>query len=625
MKIRRRVSEGDRPKMKIRRRVSEGDRPKMKIRWRVSKGDRPKMKIRWRASSRALLLASEPVNECPQCGAAYGDGIAFCETDGAALGASPPVSGPISPRASEVPPATPCTGCGAIGSDDGDGYCATCGQRLALKSVAPSIPPKALVGRWAVVEARGLDDFVCRTREREDGLLIVGPDAAIEAEAVALASLAGDAALPGVLDQGQDARWGAFLTVTPVDAGARLVADAARKLRVDQALALLRAAVDLAERVERAGFDWAPLRDDFYVTRDGRLFVARLRGARTLAAPERLDARGVSEALGSAFLPFPAVDGSTRMVRFVSAHYVLRAGIDGGPPGVVENERAEILALEAERVASEPPDEGVAPKDVAPSVVCDAGMKRGYNEDAGDVARGEPGAGLPAWSVLVVCDGVSSSMHAEKASAIASRTACDALARFARAGVVSREDAPRVVSTAVRAAHIAICAQRFDHGIHEPPGTTIVVALVQGRRITVGWVGDSRAYFVVPGGGELLTRDHSWVNETVARGDMTEAEAMRQPLAHALTRCLGPLESGEGIELAEPDVRVREVTGPGLVVLCSDGLWNYFPGAKDIARLLARPGAPMVTRPRAVARLLVNHALERGGHDNVTVAVCAVA
>jgi len=98
---------------------------------------------------------------------------------------------------------------------------------------------------------------------------------------------------------------------------------------------------------------------------------------------------------------------------------------------------------------------------------------------------------------------------------------------------------------------------------------------------------------------------------------------MRQPLAHALTRCLGPLEVGEGLELVEPDVRTREVTGPGLVVLCSDGLWNYFPGALDIARLLHDGVDEPISEPAAVARRLLNHALERGGHDNVTVAVFA--
>jgi serine/threonine protein phosphatase PrpC len=96
---------------------------------------------------------------------------------------------------------------------------------------------------------------------------------------------------------------------------------------------------------------------------------------------------------------------------------------------------------------------------------------------------------------------------------------------------------------------------------------------------------------------------------------------MRQPLAHALTRCLGPLEAGADSSNIDPDVRARDLPGAGFVVLCSDGLWNYFPNAADIAELVHAAGAD--APPRAIARRLVNHALHRGGGDNVSVAVYA--
>src|SRR5262249_45385880 len=115
---------------------------------------------------------------------------------------------------------------------------------------------------------------------------------------------------------------------------------------------------------------------------------------------------------------------------------------------------------------------------------------------------------------------------------------------------------------------------------------------------------------------------HSWVNETVDRGEMSEEEALRQPLAHALTRCLGPLEVGERLELVEPGIRQRDLPGPGLIILCSDGLWNYYPGGEDIATLVRQAGA---VSPQALSELLVNHALARGGQDNVSVAVYAHA
>jgi serine/threonine protein phosphatase PrpC len=85
---------------------------------------------------------------------------------------------------------------------------------------------------------------------------------------------------------------------------------------------------------------------------------------------------------------------------------------------------------------------------------------------------------------------------------------------------------------------------------------------------------------------------------------------------------LGPLEVGEEkITEVEPEVKVRDLPGAGHVVLCSDGLWNYFPSALQIAGIVraAGPGAS----PSLLARCLVNHALARGGGDNVSVAVLA--
>jgi serine/threonine protein phosphatase PrpC len=259
--------------------------------------------------------------------------------------------------------------------------------------------------------------------------------------------------------------------------------------------------------------------------------------------------------------------------------------------------------------------------------VCDPGLRRPHNEDAlasaRGVTRGEP------WTVLVVCDGVSSSSHAEQASAVASKTACDALAHFARSGDVAFEAGASAVAAAIRAAHLAVCAQGIDASGGDPPGTTIVAGLVWRRRLTVGWVGDSRAYWVSDHGSELLTHDHSWANEAIARGEVTEVEASLSPLAHALTRCLGPLEVVEPgapggaprarIQEIVPDVRARDLPGPGWIVLCSDGFWNYFSHAQEVAALVR--GAGPDAGPGRVARRLVNQAILRGGQDNTTVLV----
>jgi serine/threonine protein phosphatase PrpC len=146
----------------------------------------------------------------------------------------------------------------------------------------------------------------------------------------------------------------------------------------------------------------------------------------------------------------------------------------------------------------------------------------------------------------------------------------------------------------------------------------LVAALIdeQDERpvVTLGWVGDSRAYWLAgDGAAELLTTDHSWAAEMVGAGILDAATAMRDPRAHAITRWLGADQAPvPGITTLVPD-------GPGVVLLCSDGLWNYEPDARSLAALalpvLAREG------PRAAAEALTVFALDAGGRDNITV-VC---
>lgn len=356
--------------------------------------------------------------------------------------------------------------------------------------------------------------------------------------------------------------------------------------------------------IEAHGVAWEPRASDSGLRLGGALVLSRLRGATPLAKGERMKAQRVLEAIGAALLPMPLVHADRALVRaFLAASS--------------RNGEAKLAPDDARALLDRPLDPPAA-GDVAE--LCDPGMRRDHNEDATATASG--GEGDDAWTVLVVCDGVSSSTHAEQASTIAARTTRDALAHFARSGDIAHEGAASAMTTAIRAAHVAVCSSRIEHGDTAPPGTTLVAALVHKRRLTVGWIGDSRAYWVSPVGSELLTHDHSWVNETVARGEMTEAEALAAPLAHALTRCIGPLEVGDGkIEEVEPDIRVRKLPGPGHVVLCSDGLWNYFPGAPEVALLVRSAGDG--AGAAEIAKVLVNHALAKGGGDNVSVAVCA--
>ncbi len=243
------------------------------------------------------------------------------------------------------------------------------------------------------------------------------------------------------------------------------------------------------------------------------------------------------------------------------------------------------------------------------------GLTRDRNEDAAALGTGSTPSGEPFYA-LVVCDGIGSSLHAELASAVAATTARDSLVKFGRS--TDGQGAEAAMAQALRDAHEAVCAQGFDATAGVPPGTTCVAAFVVRKRVVVGWAGDSRAYWLTERGAEQLTRDHSCANDAVARGEATLEKAMRAPDAHDLTRALGLAESGKRTRL-EVDVVSRDLATPGRLLLCTDGLWNYYPLPEQMdvltaARRRAKTAGQFV-------RFLVHRALVRGGQDNVSVAV----
>jgi serine/threonine protein phosphatase PrpC len=125
------------------------------------------------------------------------------------------------------------------------------------------------------------------------------------------------------------------------------------------------------------------------------------------------------------------------------------------------------------------------------------------------------------------------------------------------------------------------------------------------------------------GPSRRLTEDDSWAAFMVAEGSLSEAEAEAHPNAHVITAWLGA-DAGQ----VTPHVATFRPAGPGTLLVCSDGLWNYFPAAGDLAALLGGgtgdAGAPAhdpAADPLGTARTLVRHALDAGGRDNITVAV----
>ncbi|MFB4304683.1 PP2C family protein-serine/threonine phosphatase [Actinomadura sp. GTD37] len=239
----------------------------------------------------------------------------------------------------------------------------------------------------------------------------------------------------------------------------------------------------------------------------------------------------------------------------------------------------------------------------AGAAVSDVGLRRRRNEDAFAIAA------LPRGACAVVCDGVATAPGSAEASLRAADAAVAVLTGRVSVGMDPRAATRAAVERAAEV--VAGLAAEPDAS----PACTFVSAIADPAGLTVGWVGDSRAYWLGETGSCLLTRDDSWAESMIEQGAMTAADARADRRAHAITAWLGA-DAGP----VEPHVAAFRPTGPGVVVLCSDGLWNDLPEAADLAAAATGPDGPM-----GAARRLLRAALDAGGRDNVTVAVLPCA
>lgn len=249
-------------------------------------------------------------------------------------------------------------------------------------------------------------------------------------------------------------------------------------------------------------------------------------------------------------------------------------------------------------VARDSMEDVTAAGDVA--AVSDRGRRRPRNEDAFAIASTPSGR-----VVAVISDGVSSTRDADQASQRAVEAGLDAF----------RSCRDCDLAEAVRLAYAAAAEavnQLGDSSQGASPSCTFLAAAADRFSVHLASMGDCRAYWLPDEGDPVtLTADDSWASDQIRAGTMTVEQAEADARAHHLTRWLG--------RDAEPSWEPRQVRftapGPGRLVLCSDGLWNYAPSASDIA------AAAVAGAPSTVARTLVDYANQRGGRDNTTVVV----
>ncbi len=227
----------------------------------------------------------------------------------------------------------------------------------------------------------------------------------------------------------------------------------------------------------------------------------------------------------------------------------------------------------------------------------DVGRQRSTNEDSLFVH--------PPY--FAVADGMGGAKAGEVASRLAVEVLEEELARHP-------DDPPEAqLSEALQEANRRIFELSTDDESRRGMGTTVTAARVHDREVSLGHVGDSRAYRLREGDLEQLTRDHSLVAELQRSGQLSAEAAEHHPQRSIITRALGP----------EPDVEVDTYTVPGregdVFLLCSDGLTGMVSD-DEMASIVRRAGSL-----DDAAESLVRAANQSGGKDNITVVLFSLA
>lgn len=236
----------------------------------------------------------------------------------------------------------------------------------------------------------------------------------------------------------------------------------------------------------------------------------------------------------------------------------------------------------------------------------DVGRRREGNEDE---FRFDEGLGLYA-----VADGMGGHAAGEVASRLAVETLVETVRRLRGENPTADVlQASEQLREAMDVANQRICEEILVHEEQRGMGTTVAALLAIDEKAVIGHVGDSRVYLLR--GGELhrLTSDHSWVNEQVKLGLLSDDAAQRHPMRNIVTRALGS-RVDVVVDLALEPMRRGDV-----FLLCSDGL-NTMIEDDEIREILTAHG----DRPEEACRALVAAANARGGEDNTTVIVLSV-
>ena len=227
-----------------------------------------------------------------------------------------------------------------------------------------------------------------------------------------------------------------------------------------------------------------------------------------------------------------------------------------------------------------------------------AGKKRSNNEDCIYLPQD---SGSP--QIVVVADGMGGHNAGEVASSMAVKTLCE---------YFTGKDTQTIIETHIRESLVLanenVLRESYTNVEYIGMGTTLTLAVLQNESLIVGHVGDSRAYLFNQKGLRLITRDHSFVQELIDNGLITEDEAMVHPRRNIITRAIG-ISNNLEIDIIHTDWQQGDI-----LLLCSDGLTQHVL-FDEIKKVLSDKTSDL----NQMAHMLFTLAMDKGGTDNISV------
>ena len=226
------------------------------------------------------------------------------------------------------------------------------------------------------------------------------------------------------------------------------------------------------------------------------------------------------------------------------------------------------------------------------------------------VGLGELGA------LLVVADGMGGANAGEVASAIAIDTIQDLFSpEHIEAALANDKTMQDFMKEVVQQADLNIIGHSHNNAATQGMGTTIVSAWLHNDKAYICWCGDSRCYVLNRQRGlTQLSKDHSYVQELVDKGELSRETMHDHPLSNVITRCLGDED-----RRAQPETLVYQLHDGDVIMLCSDGLCGICSD-QEIQDVMSEHHDDAA----ACKDELLSLALVAGGYDNVTVVTCAI-